>query len=141
MSFKLSKKSLLHRKGVDPKLIEIDDLAITITLVDYGHGRFAGKRSPGLQHELFLAGNSKADGYKDLSKHQLAKALDFFAYVNNKVSYEPEHMAMVACAYLQAASILGYRIKWGGLWKSKTPVIKNGIHYGWDMPHIQLLED
>jgi len=34
----------------------------------------------------------------------------------------------VACAMLQAASILGHKLEWGGLWP-------------WDKPHFQLLED
>jgi hypothetical protein len=45
---------------------------------------------------------------------------------------------MVALAFFQAASELGYKISWGGLWKSKNPVEVNGIPYGWDCPHIQI---
>ena len=139
--FHLSTSSKLHREGVDPRLIEIDDLAIKLTLVDYGHDRFAGKRLAATQNELFLDGKSNCDGYDKLSKHQLGKALDFYAYVHGKASWEPEHLTIVACAYLQAASTLGYKAKWGGLWKSRNPTYKNGIPYGWDMPHIELLED
>jgi peptidoglycan L-alanyl-D-glutamate endopeptidase CwlK len=138
--FKLSSKSKANREGIDPRLIEIDDLAIQLSLVDYGHGKYAGKRKAKLQNELFVAGKSKCDGYDKLSKHQLGKALDFYAYVNNKTSWEHEHLTIVACAYFQAASILGYKIKWGGLWKRKNPKYKNGIPYGWDMPHIELID-
>ncbi len=138
--FKLSPRSKRHREGIDPRLIEIDDLAIKLTLVDFGHGSVAGKRTAPVQNGLFKKGKSKADGYNKLSKHQLGKALDFYAYVNNSTSWEHEHLTMVACAYFQAASILGYKIKWGGLWKSKNPVIKNGVPYGWDCPHIELVE-
>ncbi len=140
MSFKLSDKSKQHREGIDPRLIEIDDLAITLTLVDYGHGTVAGKRTALVQNGLFIEGKSKADGYDRLSRHQTGKALDFYAYVNNKASWDHAHLAIVACAYFQAASILGYKIKWGGLWKSKNPEYINGIPYGWDMPHIQLVD-
>ncbi|MDB4302169.1 M15 family metallopeptidase, partial [bacterium] len=80
------------------------------------------------------------DGTEKLSKHQSGNALDFYAYVNGFASWDHDHLAMVACAYFQAASILGYRIKWGGLWKSKNPTIKNGIPYGWDCPHIELMD-
>ena len=133
--FVLSEASKRHRAGVDIKLIQISDLAITITLVDFGHGRYAGKRTAVLQNQLFKDGKSKADGYEDLSEHQLGNALDFYAYVDGKASWAPEHLAMVAAAHLQAASILGYRAKWGGLWKTRRSKL-----YGWDMPHIQLAE-
>lgn len=139
--FYLSEASKKNREGVDPRLIEIDDLAIAITLVDFGHGPDSGVRTSERQHQLFLEGKSGADGYDKKSNHQKGRALDFYAYVDGKASWEHEHLAMVACAYLQAASILGYRIRWGGLWKSRNPTIKNGIPYGWDCPHIELDED
>ena len=136
--FQLSNSSKKNREGIDPRLIEISDLAIKLTLVDFGHGKYAGKRSDELQNELFLAGKSKCDGYIKRGNHQDGKALDFYAYVGG-ASWEPEHLAMVACAFLQAASLLGYKIKWGGLWKPNK--LRNGISYGWDMPHIELVED
>lgn len=144
--FKLSEKSKQRREGVDPKLIEIDDLAITLTLIDYGHPANAGVRTAKRQYELFQKGSSLADGYKNLSNHQPAedgygKALDFYAFVFNRASWDLDHLTIVACAYFQAASILGYSIKWGGLWKSKNPTLINGIPYGWDAPHIELIED
>lgn len=143
--FQLSSKSKQRREGVDPKLIEIDDLAITLTLVDFGHPADAGLRSSDRQFELFVGGKSQCDGTNKISNHQKGKALDFYAFVSGKASWQEEHLAMVACAYFQAASILGYRIKWGGLWKSSKPKpkpkLRNGIPYGWDCPHIELIED
>lgn len=134
--FSLSKKSKQHRAGIDPRLIEISDLAIKLTLVDFGHGPHAGLRTAEQQHALFMAGKSKADGYEDLSYHQTGRALDFYTYINGHASWEPQYLAMVAAAHLQAAAVLGYPVTWGGLWPKRTPEI-----YGWDMPHIQLLED
>ena len=144
--YKLSAKSKERRVGIDPRLIEIDDLAIQLTLVDYGHPADAGVRTATRQNELYNLRKSKADGYTNKSNHQEAddgygKALDFYAYVNGKASWAVDHLAMVACAYLQAASMLGYKIEWGGMWESNTPQRTNHIKYGWDCPHIQLLED
>jgi|TARA_Y100000310_G_scaffold327068_1_gene392856 peptidoglycan L-alanyl-D-glutamate endopeptidase CwlK len=139
--FKLSERSKQRREGVDPRLIEIDDLAIQITLVDYGHPADAGLRTAERQNELFQNGKSQCDGYDSRSCHQSGMALDFYAYVDGKASWDKSHLAMVACAYLQAASQLGYKIRWGGLWKSKSAKAVNGIKYGWDCPHIQLDED
>lgn len=144
--FKLSERSKQRREGVDPRLIEISDLAIQITLVDFGHGPDSGLRTDERQHELFTLKKSKADGYTKRGKHQKAedgygKALDFYAFVDGHASWDHAHLTMVACAFFQAASLLGYKIKWGGLWKSKKPVIINDIPYGWDCPHVELIED
>lgn len=144
--FRLGESSKAQRKGLDPRLIEIDDLAIKLSLVDYGHPADSGLRTADRQFELFLADKTKCDGINNKSNHQAAedgygKALDFAAYVNGSYSWKHEHLAMVACAFFQAASLLGYKIKWGGLWKSSSPTVRNGIPYGWDMPHIELVED
>jgi len=129
MAFQFSKQSLERRKGVDQRLIEIDDLAIRLTVVDFGHPRDAGLRPADRQNELYREGASKCDGYVNISEHQLGMALDFYAYVDGKASWDHGHMAMVACAYFQAAQKLGYSIAWGGLWKGFP-----------DMPHIKLVE-
>ena len=132
MSYRLSKRSKQRRDGIDPRLIEISDLAIKITKIDFGIPTDGGVRKTSRQNVLFKAGKSKADGYLKLSKHQPAddgygKALDFYAYVDGKASWNHYHLAMVATAFLQAASMLGYSLKWGGLWKSFI-----------DMPHVEL---
>ena len=129
---KLSDKSKQRREGVDLRLIEISDLAIQITVVDFGHPADAGLRTAERQKELFDQKLSKADGYKNKSNHQaakdgLGKALDFYAFVDGKASWKHEHLSMVACAFLQAASMLGYKLEWGGLWRGFK-----------DMPHVQI---
>lgn len=145
-NFALSSRSKQRREGVDPRLIELSDLAIQITLVDFGHPQDAGKRTAERQNELYEDGASNADGYIKLSNHQEAddgygKALDVYAYIDGAASWKRAHLAMVACAFFQAACILGYRIRWGGLWESKSPKVEDGTPYGWDCPHIELIED
>ena len=127
--FKLSNTSKQRREGVDPRLIEISDLAIQITVVDFGHPADGGLRSAERQNDMYYMGLSKCDGYKRLSKHQSGKALDVYAYVDGKASWDTEHLAMVAAAFLQAACMLGYELEWGGLWTSFK-----------DYPHFQLLD-
>ena len=127
--FKLSNNSKQRREGVDPRLIEISDLAIQITVVDFGHPADGGLRSAERQNDMFFMGLSKCDGYKRLSKHQSGKALDVYAYVDGKASWDTEHLAMVAAAFLQSASMLGHKLEWGGLWTSFK-----------DYPHFQLLD-
>lgn len=133
--FQFSHSSLKNRHGVDPRLIAISDLALEISLIDFGHGPDSGLRSAERQEELFLEGKSLANGHSTKSKHQLGRALDFYAYVDGKASWEPLHLSIVAAAFMQAAIILGYKIRWGGLWRKK-----NGGIYGWDMPHIELID-
>lgn len=130
MTYKLSRTSKRNRVGVNPKLIEISNLAIRITRVDFGHPSDGGLRTAERQNELFRDKLSKADGYRKLSRHQSGRALDFYAFVDGKASWAPEHLSMVAAAFLQAASLLGYRLEWGGLWRSFR-----------DMPHVQLAKD
>ena len=143
--YQLSKTSKANREGVHPHLIEISDRAIEITVIDFGHGSSAGVRSAKEQNALYKDKKSRADGYNKLSNHQIklneeyGTALDFYAYIHGQASWEHEHLAMVAAAFLQAASELGYTIEWGGLWKRKKKKLINGIPYGWDMPHIQLI--
>ena len=133
MPYKLSAASIANRAGVDRRLIEISDMAITISHVDFGHGQFSGKRTAIEQNHLYTIGASKADGYIIIGKHQLGGALDAQAYINEVPSWEQNHLAMVATAFLQSASILGYKLEWGGLWRAPA-----GSIYGWDMPHFQL---
>lgn len=135
MSFSFGTKSKQNMEGVDPSMIEIAELAIQLTVIDFGIPPDGGVRTAKRQNELFEAGKSKANGFTSLSRHQSGEALDFYAFVDGKASWEHEHLAMVAAAFLQAASILGYAVNWGGLWEYKN--IINGVPYGWDMGHIE----
>ena len=140
LRYNLSNRSKERRAGIDPRLIEISNRAIQITLIDFGIPEYGGKRTAMEQNYLYTKDLSKCDGFLVLSNHQDGKALDFYAYVDGKASWDEAHLAIVGAAFLQAANELGYRVKWGGLWKRKTPKYLNGIPYGWDMPHIELLE-
>ena len=127
MTFKLSNSSRQRREGVDPRLIEISDRALEISIIDFGIPRDGGLRTAERQMELHLDHKSNCDGIVKLSRHQSGKALDVYAYVDGKASWDKYHLAMVAAAMLQAASELGHELQWGGLWTS--PV---------DYPHFQL---
>jgi peptidoglycan LD-endopeptidase CwlK len=140
MSFKLSKTSLERRRGVNDHLIEINDLALKISVIDFGIPEHGGLRSAETQAILFDQGQSRCDGYDAKSNHQLGLALDCYAYVDGKASWEPYHLALVAAAHLQAASTLGYQLSWGGLWHPTGPEIRQGVAAGWDMGHVELLD-
>ena len=131
MSFKLGANSLNNRAGVDPRLIEISDRAIQISIIDFGHPQYSGLRTTKDQAALFTAGKSKCDGRTNKSLHQTGRALDLFCIdpETGKASWEKEHLAIAAVAMMQAANELGYKLEWGGLW--------TGFQ---DMPHFQLGE-
>lgn len=118
-------KSILS--GVDVRLQEIANEAIKITKVDFGFPLNGGMRTREEQFQLYKEGKSNADGYINISYHQTAKALDFYAFVDGKANWDEHNLTMVAAAFLQSASKLGYKLTWGGLWKSFQ-----------DYPHVQV---
>ena len=134
--FKFSEKSLARMEGVDVRIKEVMLRAIKLSKLDFGIPEYGGLRTAEEQEVLFQTGKSKADGYNKKSYHQTGKAVDVYAYVDGKASWDEHHLAMVATAVLQSASELGYSVRWGGLWKSYKTV--NGINYGWDLPHFQI---
>ena len=134
--FKFGTTSRVRLSGVNPELIEIANLAIKLSKIDFGIPQYGGIRTAEDQAKLYADGKSKADGVTNLSNHQSGDALDFYAYIDGGASWRHDHLAMVATAFLQAASMLGYKLNWGGLWSSSKKT--NGIPYGWDCAHIEL---
>jgi len=128
--FQFSSRSKKRMEGVDERLVKVAEEALKLTKVDFGIPEYGGWRSPEQQHKLYLDGKSKADGLYKKSYHQSGMALDVYAYVEGKASWDEGHLAQVACAMFQAAMNLGYKIEWGGLWKNFL-----------DMPHFQLMEE
>lgn len=127
MSFKLSETSINNLAVVDCRIYKIINLALTISVIDFGVPKHGGFRTKIIQKKLFDKGLSKCDGTKIKSKHQLSIAFDVFAYVDGKASWDRYHLTQVAASILQASSMLGYSLEWGGLWKKFT-----------DMPHFEL---
>ena len=129
MHFKLSERSKERLWGVDDRNIKIIDLALTITNIDFGIPEHGGYRGTIVQRELFDKKLSKCDGVENKSAHQSGCAFDIYAYVDGKASWDRYHLTQVAAAILQAASLLGYQLRWGGLFQSFV-----------DMPHFELGE-
>lgn len=136
--FALSEKSKTNRIGVDPRLIRISDRAIQITKVDFGHGADSGVRTTARQGDLFKEGKSKCDGVTKRGPHQDGKALDVTAYVDGKPTWDHRFYTMIAVAFFQAANELGIRIRWGGMFSTGPEV--DGVAYGWDCPHFELID-
>lgn len=128
-NYKLSKTSLNNIREIHPELQDVVKLAIQITKVDFGIPSTGGYRTAETQHQLYLDGKSQLDGYERKSNHQTGNAVDVFAYVDGNASWDEHHLAMVACAMLEAASRLGVNLRWGGLWENFV-----------DMPHFERVE-
>ena len=129
MTFRFSNTSLVRRANIDKRLVEISSLALELTVVDFGVPQYGGLRSAIEQRELYDAERSNCDGTVKISNHQTGKALDVYAYVDGKASWDRYDLSMVAAAMLQAASMLGYKLNWGGLWTKFK-----------DYPHFELVD-
>tara|TARA_R110002124_G_scaffold241861_1_gene407056 strand:+ start:62 stop:451 length:390 start_codon:yes stop_codon:yes gene_type:complete len=127
MTFELSNNSIKNMAGIDERLIDIAELAITFSTVDFGIPSTGGLRTTEDQAELYTSGKSKCDGRTNKSYHQSGKAIDVYGYVDGKASWDKLHLATIATAMLQASAQLGYELKWGGLWISWQ-----------DYPHFEL---
>ena len=127
MTFQLGKNSMKNMEGIDDRLIDIAELAITLSPIDFGVPSSGGFRSTQDQAELYTSGKSQCNGTDKKSYHQTGKALDVFAYVDGKASWDALYLTTIATAMLQSASQLGHELQWGGIWRSWK-----------DMPHFQI---
>lgn len=125
--FKLGSSSINNLTGIDERLISIAELAIKISPIDFGVPSTGGLRTTEDQAALFTKGVSKCDGRINKSYHQSGKAVDLYAYVEGKASWDKLQLSIIAASMLQASAQLGYELKWGGLWKSWQ-----------DYPHFEL---
>jgi peptidoglycan L-alanyl-D-glutamate endopeptidase CwlK len=132
-NFKFSSSSEKNMKGVDSRLIEIAHEALCNSPIDFGVPQFGGLRTSKDQQELFnrVPKVTNADGVKIKSYHQSGKALDIYAFVNGKASWDELHLALIAGVVLSTANRLGYKVTWGGTFGSKE-------FKGWDKPHFQI---
>jgi peptidoglycan L-alanyl-D-glutamate endopeptidase CwlK len=131
--FKLSKKSLLHMKGVNKIMTELAKRVILITPVDFGILNNGGFRTPEMQAELYRKGYSQLDGHVKVSHHQLGNALDLVPYIEGSYTWESvEAFKKINKAVLKVwaqmekeGKVTGVQLTWGGDWKN----FKDYAHY------------
>ena len=143
--FEFSSRSLDRMDGVHDDLKIIFEEALEVSPIDFGIPEHGGVRTPEVQHELFLKGVSKCDGFSRLSNHQprageyFGRALDVFAYVEGQASWDKVHLGVIAGVILSTAENLRLRglvnvsIKWGGTFGKKGKSF-----HGWDYPHFEI---
>jgi peptidoglycan L-alanyl-D-glutamate endopeptidase CwlK len=123
---------------VHPDLQKVMHRALKLSPIDFGIPSKGGYRTFEMQRELYEQGRTKpgkiitkADGRMKKSKHQSGKAVDVYAYINGKASWDEVHLSMIAVAVMLAAKELNIKITWGGIFGSKE-------FKGWDKEHYQL---
>jgi len=110
MAFSLSQRSLERLGGVDPSLVEVAQLAITKTKIDFGV--ICGLRTMEEQQALYDSGASQTMA----SKHLEGRAIDVMAYVGSRGSWEINLYDDIADAFKDAATELDVGIRWGAAW-------------------------
>jgi peptidoglycan LD-endopeptidase CwlK len=108
--YKLSEASVRTMTGVHPDLIKVVRRAIEITEVDFKVGE--GLRSKQRQRQLVNEGKSKTMNSRHLTGH----AVDLWALVDGKISWQQAPYIKIAEAMKTAAKELGIKIRWGGDW-------------------------
>lgn len=119
MRFTLSQKSIDTLNGVNGKLIAIVHDAIKISTVDFSVGE--GLRTLERQSILVKSGKSKTMN----SKHITGHAVDLWAFVNGKVSWDLKHYYDIADAMRDSAIKNGVILTWGAVWDKPLNNIKN----------------
>lgn len=110
MGFYLGKGSISKLEGVDSKLVEVVELAITLSEIDFCVTE--GLRSKDRQIKLVAEGKSRTLN----SKHIVGKAVDLAALVDGRVSWNLKEYFKIAEAMKEAANKLGVKITWGAVW-------------------------
>lgn len=113
--FTLGTKSRAELQGVHPKLVRVVERSIALTMQDFGvHD---GLRTREEQAQLVLKGASKTMNGKHLPQADgFGHAVDLVPYIGGKLRWEWEPIFLIAVAVDQAATELGVRLRWGGVW-------------------------
>lgn len=112
MNFVLGEKSIANLVGVNRDLVAVVKQAIVLSTVDFAVHE--GVRSIQTQREYVRTGVSKTMN----SKHLIGQAVDLVPYIDGKLRWEWEPIYSIAWAMAQAASSMGVRLRWGGVWDS-----------------------
>jgi len=136
MNFNLSHSSYRRLNGVDQKIINILELAIRRTPIDFGVAHLGGRRTDEEQNDLFVSGYSQKDGYIKKSKHQYGEAVDLIVFVGANVVNNENMLSVVAGVIFSCASELGIKIRWGLDWDSDGDIRDTKFR---DIYHYELI--
>ena len=131
-NFEFGTSSKARLAGVNPVLVSLMERALANSPIDFGIPKYGGVRTDEEQYDLYLAKKSKCDGYKIRGKHQDGNAVDVYAWVDGKASWDDVHLAIIAGVVLATAHEMGIKVRWGGTFGSRE-------FKGWDKPHFELV--
>ena len=119
MSFKFGSRSLREQKGVHPDLVELCNLTIDLSPVDFGV--FDGIRTASEQNQLYQRRASQIDGFSRIGKHQkqldgFGHAVDLVPWINSKFVWDWDAIYLICETLVEQARILEVTIRWGGCW-------------------------
>lgn len=110
MSYLLGERSKQRLESLEPDLVRVVQLAITLTPVDFTV--LEGMRTLSRQRSLLASGASKTLNSRHLTGH----AVDLGAYVNGAVKWDWDFYFYIAEAMRLAAIECGVLLEWGGAW-------------------------
>jgi peptidoglycan L-alanyl-D-glutamate endopeptidase CwlK len=129
----LSATSLMRLNNVKPILIDIFKEAIKQSPYDFGIA--SGFRTLEEQQKLYAKGRTtsgkivtNADGIINKSYHQSGNAVDIYAYINGKATWESQYYKPIAEHIMKVAKEkFNTNLQWGGNWTKFR-----------DLPHFQI---
>ena len=111
MGFSLSQRSLERLEGVDERLVQVVQIAIEVSNIDFAVTE--GLRTRERQKELVAKGASQTMK----SKHIDGLAVDLVAYIGDRISWELNLYDDIADAMKIGAREVGVPICWGAAWQ------------------------
>lgn len=123
MEYQFSANSEKELNTATENLQKVFRLAIKVSQVDFGVSE--GYRPVKRQQKLYAQGRTEpgkivtnVDGINKLSDHneEPSKAVDIYAWVDGKVTYEEKYMMYLGGVITACANKLGINIKWGANW-------------------------
>lgn len=147
---KWNKRSVKNINTVHAVLQILSQKIISKLPYDVGVLNTGGLRTAEMQHDIFLAGNSKCDGYEKISYHQTGLAIDYvpfvdgvFTWTNGKAFLSNAKIVFECWEEMkEARQIEGYYLHWGGFWSAKDldgdGFLEVDEKLGWDMAHFEL---
>lgn len=141
MKFKFSQLSIDNLRGVHPKLIEVVELALKLSPVDFMV--IEGVRSPQRQVELYAQGRTKPGPVRTWtlqSKHMVSKLTGYGHAVDLLPApydwKEAKPFDQMAKAMFEASKKLDIPIRWGKDWDKDGIAGEKGET---DSPHFELV--
>lgn len=150
MSYKLGSTSLKRLSTCHEDIQAVIELAITRSPVDFGIAQ--GSRTIQEQQQYFDEGKSKINPKSYMTKEKLfahakhlvdneirtkADAVDIYAFVNGKASWQSSSLILIAGVILSCAHELGVKLRWGGNWDQDGEIVTDQTFQ--DFPHFERL--